>query len=147
MELSYDYLETDRTGNADRRDDEHFQEKTLRYRADWLVSDRQKLTFSYEHAENKQEYQGAARGFETTRDLLTAEHLLDFGPDGRHSLRTLMNWQEESGDFARIAEFVDSPAFSDRQVEAGKKYRYAVAALDITGNESSRSSIVEVTAP
>lgn len=101
MELSYDYLETDRTGNADRRDDEHFTESTLRYKADWLISERQKLSFSYEHAENKQEYQGSANAFDTTRDLFTTEHTLDFGPEGRHNLRTLMNWQEESGDFAR----------------------------------------------
>lgn len=101
MELSYDYLETERTGNSEMRDDEHFTESTLRFRADWLISTRQKLSFSYEHAENKQEYQGSAHTFETTRDLFTVEHKLDFGPEGRHSLNTLMNWQEESGDFAR----------------------------------------------
>ena len=90
MELSYDYLETDRTGNTDKRDDEHFTESTLRYRADWLISERQKLNFSYEHAENKQEYQGSANAFDTTRDLFTIEHKLDFGPEGRH--RACVRW-------------------------------------------------------
>ena len=101
MELSYDYLETDRTGNVDRRDDEHFTESNLRYRADWIMSPRQKLTLGYEHGVNQQEFQGLSEPFETTRDLLTAEHSLDFGPGGGHNLRTILNWQEESGDFAR----------------------------------------------
>ncbi len=101
MELSYDYLETDRTGNSDPRDDEHFTDSTFRYSADWRISERQKLKLSYEHGELKQEYQGSAESFETTRDLVTAEHQLDFGPREEHNLRTLLNWQEESGDFAR----------------------------------------------
>lgn len=53
----------------------------------------------------------------------------------------------EGADFVRIAEFVDTPAYSDRQVEAGKKFRYAITALDVTANESPRSAVVEVTAP
>ncbi len=101
MELSYDYLETDRTGNADPRDDEHFTESTLRYRADWLISQRQRFNFSYEHAKTKQEYQGLHVPFTTTRDLFTLEHQLHFGSDAQHDLRTLVHWQEESGDFAR----------------------------------------------
>lgn len=53
----------------------------------------------------------------------------------------------EGGAFERLAEFVDTPAYSDRQVEAGKKYRYAVTAIDTSGNESARSQAVEVSAP
>lgn len=101
MELSYDYRKTDRTGNADPSDNEHFTESTLRYGIDWNISERQRLEFSYEHANIKQEYQGLAQPFETTRDLLTLEHTLEFGPDDRNDLRTLLHWQEESGDFAR----------------------------------------------
>lgn len=48
------------------------------------------------------------------------------------------------GDFAAIAELVDAPAYSDRQVEAGRKYRYTIAAIDQAGNESARSAIAEV---
>lgn len=51
------------------------------------------------------------------------------------------------GKFERIAEFLDTPAYSDRQVEAGKKYRYAVSALDQAGNESTMSAAVEAAAP
>ncbi len=52
-----------------------------------------------------------------------------------------------AGSFERISEFTDAPAFSDRQIEAGKKYRYAVAALDLSGNESKMSAEIEVAAP
>ena len=41
------------------------------------------------------------RPFETTRDLWTLEHQVEFGEQKRHELRTLIHWQEESGDFAR----------------------------------------------
>jgi hypothetical protein len=53
----------------------------------------------------------------------------------------------EGGQFAVAAEFAEGPAYSDRQIEAGKKYRYAVTALDQSGNESAKSNVVEVTAP
>lgn len=101
MELSYDYLDLDRTGNSDRSDDEHTTESTLRYRADWLISDRQRLQFSYEHGNTKQNYQGLEQAFETARDLFILEHQLDFDEAGDTNLRTRVHWQEESGDFAR----------------------------------------------
>ena len=31
------------------------------------------------------------------------------------------------------------PAYVDAKVEAGKRYRYTVVAIDMTGNESARS--------
>lgn len=46
----------------------------------------------------------------------------------------------------RIAGPVDAPNFSDRTVEIGKKYSYAITAIDRTGNESAHSTAVEVTA-
>jgi hypothetical protein len=42
---------------------------------------------------------------------------------------------------------VETPSFSDRQLTSGATYRYAVSAIDQTGNESGRSATVEVTAP
>ena len=36
--------------------------------------------------------------------------------------------------------------FTDSKVEAGKKYRYEVSAVDLTGNESARTAPVEATA-
>jgi hypothetical protein len=52
-----------------------------------------------------------------------------------------------SGKFEPVADFVDTPAYSDRQVETGKQYRYAVSAIDLAGNESPMSTAVEITAP
>jgi hypothetical protein len=52
-----------------------------------------------------------------------------------------------SGQLKAVADLVDTPAYSDRQVETGKPYRYAVSAIDQAGNESPLSAAVEVTAP
>jgi hypothetical protein len=52
-----------------------------------------------------------------------------------------------SGPFAKIGEMVLIPSYSDRAVEHGKTYRYAVSAIDKTGNESARSAPVEATLP
>jgi fibronectin type 3 domain-containing protein len=42
---------------------------------------------------------------------------------------------------------VEAPAFSDKQVRSGQKYRYSVSAIDQTGNESARSANIEITVP
>lgn len=49
--------------------------------------------------------------------------------------------------FERIAELVDAPAYTDRKIETGKKYRYAISAVDQAGNESKMSGAVEIAAP
>jgi hypothetical protein len=53
----------------------------------------------------------------------------------------------EGGSMERIANLIETPAYSDKAVETGRKYSYAVSAADQTGNESPRSAAVEVTAP
>jgi fibronectin type 3 domain-containing protein len=52
-----------------------------------------------------------------------------------------------AGAFAKIGDLVLVPSYSDRDVEHGKTYRYAVSAIDKTGNESARSAPVEATLP
>ena len=47
------------------------------------------------------------------------------------------------GAFEKLADVSQLPAYSDRAVEAGKLYRYAISALDHSGNESGRSATVE----
>ena len=47
------------------------------------------------------------------------------------------------GGLEKLAEAGPIPAYSDRAVERGKTYRYAVTAIDQTGNESQRSAVVE----
>jgi hypothetical protein len=46
----------------------------------------------------------------------------------------------DDGPFEKIAELIPAPTFSDSKISAGKKYRYAVTAVDLKGNESARST-------
>ena len=46
-----------------------------------------------------------------------------------------------------VADGVTVPAHSDRDVVSGRDYRYAVSAIDRSGNESARSQPVAVQAP
>jgi hypothetical protein len=52
----------------------------------------------------------------------------------------------DTGDFQRIVDMVDVPAYSDHEIQTGKRYRYSVTAVDQVGNESARSTPGEVTA-
>jgi fibronectin type 3 domain-containing protein len=51
------------------------------------------------------------------------------------------------GEFVKIGETAETPSYSDKQVESGKQYRYAVSAFDKSGNESKQSVPIEVAAP
>ncbi len=50
------------------------------------------------------------------------------------------------GPFEKYASLIEAPTFSDSKVDAGKKYRYQVSAVDLSGNESDRTAPVEATA-
>jgi hypothetical protein len=52
----------------------------------------------------------------------------------------------DGAPFEKIAEFVVAPAFSDSKIEAGKKYRYEVSAIDLKGNESAHSTAADASA-
>ena len=52
----------------------------------------------------------------------------------------------DGGPFEKYASLVEAPTFSDSKIEAGKKYRYQVSAVDLTGNESARAAPVEAAA-
>ena len=54
---------------------------------------------------------------------------------------------EESGPFVKIAEGLEGPAYSDKQVTSGKHYRYRITAEDQSGNESKPSEPIEAIAP
>ncbi len=47
----------------------------------------------------------------------------------------------------KIAGPIESPAFSDKAVVAGRRYDYAVSAVDLLGNESAPSNKVSITMP
>lgn len=51
------------------------------------------------------------------------------------------------GPFEKIAELIEAPGYSDKNVESGKRYRYAISSVDQTGNESEKSAPVGITAP
>jgi len=53
----------------------------------------------------------------------------------------------ENGDFQRLGDLLEIPTYSDKQIETGKRYRYAVTAIDQAGNESARSAVAEALAP
>lgn len=50
------------------------------------------------------------------------------------------------GPLQKLAE-TDVPVYSDKSIETGKRYRYAVAAVDQHGNASAMSAPVEAAAP
>jgi len=52
-----------------------------------------------------------------------------------------------NGPLAPLADTREIPNYSDRQIESGKVYRYAVAALKSNGKEGPMSTPVEVSAP
>jgi hypothetical protein len=52
----------------------------------------------------------------------------------------------DNSPFEKIASVITAPTFSDRPVEAGKKYRYTVAAVGVNDRESAQSAPFEITA-
>jgi hypothetical protein len=46
----------------------------------------------------------------------------------------------DGGPLEKIAESVPAPVYSDSKIEANKKYRYEVSAVDLKGNESPHST-------
>lgn len=72
---------------------------------------------------------------------------LSWQPSTEDDLAGYQVYRSTGGGAAeRIAGPVDAPNFSDRTVEIGKKYSYAITAIDRTGNESAHSAAAEVTA-
>jgi hypothetical protein len=54
---------------------------------------------------------------------------------------------EGSGALEKIADVAAVPSYSDRKVEHGKSYRYAISAVDQAGNESARGAPIDVAMP
>jgi fibronectin type 3 domain-containing protein len=52
----------------------------------------------------------------------------------------------DNGPYEKVGMLVEAPAFTDMRVQAGRRYRYVVTAVDVLGNESERSNPVEVVA-
>jgi fibronectin type 3 domain-containing protein len=72
---------------------------------------------------------------------------LVWNPDTEPDLKGYYVYRSVGGEaFTRVGELLESPSYTDRAVEAGKRYRYAVSAVDQLGNESARPAPVEVLA-
>lgn len=57
-------------------------------------------------------------------------------------------WRAENGGpFSRVGDLTPAPSFTDSTAVSGRKYRYAVSAIDLKGNESKPSEPVEIIAP
>jgi hypothetical protein len=52
-----------------------------------------------------------------------------------------------TGSFMMIAGPLEAPNYSDKMVQSGTTYRYAVTSIDQNGNESQKSQTVEAVAP
>jgi hypothetical protein len=53
----------------------------------------------------------------------------------------------DGGAFVEVARGLEGPAYSDRMVQSGKRYRYEVESVDQDGHVSAPSAPVEITAP
>ena len=63
-------------------------------------------------------------------------------------LKSYKIWRAEGdGGFTLLAEGITQTSHSDRTAARGKKYRYAITAIDNAGNESERSQPQEFTLP
>ncbi len=51
----------------------------------------------------------------------------------------------DNGPFEKIAEGLEGPSFSDKNIQPGKHCRYTVSAVDQAGNESKQSAPIEIT--
>jgi hypothetical protein len=53
----------------------------------------------------------------------------------------------DGGPYEKVASTIDAPTYSDKNVQPGKTYRYAISAVDLLGNESARSEPVPAALP
>ncbi len=85
----------------DLSDAERLGEDRFRYEATWQSSPAHALRLEYEYTDQRQQYSGADRRFDTTRNYLVLTDTLRFGADQKSSLETVARLQDESGDIAR----------------------------------------------
>ena len=102
MRLTFDHTWEELTSRTrDLNDDEQRGENQFRYEGTWQISQKQSLRIEYEYADRHERYSGSRTSFDTTRNYLTLNHVLRFGPQDRSSWETLARIQDESGDLAR----------------------------------------------
>jgi hypothetical protein len=110
MRFTFDHTWEELTSRTrDLDDDEQRGENTFRYEGTWQISAQQALRIEYEYSDQHERYSGSRTRYDTTRNYLTLDHVLRFGPQQRSSWETLARIQAETGDLAR-----DNDEFSSR---------------------------------
>ena len=102
MRLSWEHT-FDRISSRTRGllDDEDRRQDTLRYEVTWQPTEYHSLRLEYEYDDRREKYSGTGTRFDTARNYLTLNHVLQFGKDHRSRLETLARLQDESGDLSR----------------------------------------------
>ena len=72
---------------------------------------------------------------------------LTWDPSVEGDFKTYRVYRASAGSPAALAAETATPAYTDRQAESGRRYRYAVSAVDQKDNESARSPAVEAALP
>lgn len=123
-ELSFEWADTDRTGNRSDLDDERLTTSRLTLDNRWDISEGHRLRVAFDHQREQSEYQGSRYRFDTRRDQLRVEHELQFGDRKQHAFDTLIRSDNEQGDLARDETEV-TPRLTLRHSDALRTtYRY-----------------------
>lgn len=148
--------------------------RKLQSEANWVpIGNSDKPFYIDEKIEYGKQYQYFVQTIEKTGDLAAESDLsaiLDFKPTdtfppavptgltavpGARSIELLWDRSVEKDlagyriyrDGKRLGETLPSPAYSDKAVQAGTKYKYQVSAIDNAGNESALSAAFETMIP
>ncbi|MCG3125859.1 MAG: hypothetical protein CHACPFDD_00686 [Phycisphaerae bacterium] len=107
MRLSFeDTFESLDGTSRQRYEDEQRGARELRYEATWQPTQYHSLRLDYEYNDRREQFSGTDTRFDTVRNYLTLNHVVQFGSDHRSRFDTLARFQDESGDLARdMAEF------------------------------------------
>lgn len=129
-EFGVSYRDTDRSGNRLEVDDERLRQSRFFLDSEWEISDHQRLHLSYDHTDDKYDYQGSKYNYDTKRDEIRIEHELKFGDKKQHLLDTYVEYFDESGDLARD-EFQITPRLTLEHTDKLKSvHRYSFFSLD-----------------
>ncbi|MCH7873174.1 MAG: hypothetical protein IID33_15880, partial [Planctomycetes bacterium] len=90
-----------RSGANSLYDDEDRLDETLRYEATWQPTEYHSLRMEYEYERRREKFSGTGTRFDTTRNYVVVNHVLQFGRDHLSRLETLARFQDETGDLAR----------------------------------------------
>lgn len=137
-QLTFDWSDTDRTGNSAEDDDEHLENTRLSFENSWEFNDQHQLRVVFDHEREESEYVGSRGDFDTRRDQVRVDHDFAFGKEGRHRLNTYFRYNDEQGDLARDElEFVTRLALrhSDTFETA---YRYSAYRVEQDAIEVTR---------